>query len=125
MMAAQRRGAKAAGAGTAKAGEARKAARTGQPAKAAHAAAGFFEPKGTRMGARLRRLHALYDIAYTLVDFSAAVLFIVGSWMFFYASLMTAGTWLFLIGSVLFAVRPTLRLAREIATLRHPEENTD
>lgn len=61
-----------------------------------------------------RRVYALFELVYTCVDFSAALCFIVGSICFFYESLMTPATWLFLIGSILFAVKPTLRLVREI-----------
>jgi len=78
---------------------------------------GLFEPQGTTLPARTRRLYAVYEIAYTLVDFLAALAFIVGSVLFFYAALQTAGTWLFLVGSILFAVRPTIRLMRELALL--------
>lgn len=65
-----------------------------------------------------------YEIARTLVEFLAALSFIVGSVFFFYSELMYAGTWLFVIGSVLFAVRPTVRLALELhlARLPVPEE---
>ncbi len=47
-----------------------------------------------------RRFYALTEIAYTTVDFAAAILFIVGSVLFFFESLVTVGTWLFLIGSI-------------------------
>ena len=65
-----------------------------------------------------RRLYARFEIAYTIVDFLAAVMFIVGSVMFFYDSWQTVGTWLFLIGSFFFAAKPTLRLFREIQLYR-------
>lgn len=55
-----------------------------------------------------------YEIGRTLVEFMAAVAFIIGSIFFFYPGLVYAGTWLFVIGSVLFAVRPTVRLALEL-----------
>ena len=58
--------------------------------------------------------YAMYEIAYTIVDFTAAILFVIGSVMFFYESLQTAGTWLFLIGSICFAAKPTIRLVRDI-----------
>ncbi|MEP0235390.1 YrhK family protein [Roseibium sp.] len=61
-----------------------------------------------------------YELARTLVEFLAAVTFIVGSIFFFYDSLMFAGTWLFLIGSILFAVRPTIRLLLELHLARLP-----
>ncbi|WP_306030609.1 YrhK family protein [Stappia sp. MMSF_3263] len=61
-----------------------------------------------------------YELFRTLVEFLAAVLFVVGSVFFFYDSLLFAGTWLFLIGSILFAVRPTIRLALELHLTRLP-----
>ena len=61
-----------------------------------------------------------YEIARTAVEFAAAMAFIVGSVFFFYDSLKYAGTWLFVIGSVLFAVRPAVRLAMEIRLVALP-----
>lgn len=78
----------------------------------------IFEPRGTGNSVRERRIHARYEIARTLVEFLAALAFIVGSVMFFREAWQTAGTWLFLVGSVLFAVRPTLKLVREVALVR-------
>ena len=60
-----------------------------------------------------RVIYARFEIAYTCVDFGAALCFILGSVMFFSDALFTPATWLFLIGSVLFAVKPTLRLIRD------------
>lgn len=65
-----------------------------------------------------RRIYARFEIAYTTVDFMAAVLFIIGSVMFFYDSWQETGTWLFLIGSGFFAAKPTLRLWREVKLYR-------
>jgi uncharacterized membrane protein YgdD (TMEM256/DUF423 family) len=48
----------------------------------------------------------------------AAVLFIIGSVMFFSEDWTYVGTWLFVIGSVLFATKPTLRLLREVCLYR-------
>ena len=61
-----------------------------------------------------RRVYAAFELAHTCVDFGAALCFVLGSVCFFYDSLMTPATWLFLIGSILFAVKPTLRLIREL-----------
>lgn len=65
-----------------------------------------------------------YELYRTIVEFLAAATFILGSVFFFYESLLFAGTWLFLIGSILFAVRPTIRLLLELrlANLPVPEE---
>ena len=57
-------------------------------------------------------------------DFAAALCFIIGSMMFFSASLQTPATWFFTIGSVFFAMKPTLRLWREIKLYRMGETKT-
>lgn len=65
-----------------------------------------------------------YELGRTLVEFFAAIMFVIGSIFFFYDSLLFAGTWLFLIGSIFFAVRPTIRLILELhlASLPVPDE---
>jgi len=65
-----------------------------------------------------RVTYARFEIVYTFVDFAAAVSFVVGSILFFYNDLQTAGTWFFLFGSTLFALKPTLRLMREVRLYR-------
>lgn len=60
------------------------------------------------------RRYALYEIAYTVVDFAAAILFVIGSIMFFSDNWQTTGTWMFLIGSLCFAAKPTIRLVRDV-----------
>ncbi|XRQ10074.1 YrhK family protein [Actinomadura welshii] len=55
-----------------------------------------------------------YETLSIVNDFAAAVLFLVGSVLFFSESTMYSGTWLFVIGSVLFCLRPTIRLSRRI-----------
>ena len=51
---------------------------------------------------------------YTVVDFGAAICFVVGSIMFFSEAWLIPGTWLFLLGSMLFACKPSIRLWREL-----------
>jgi hypothetical protein len=65
-----------------------------------------------------------YELYRTVVEFLAALFFVIGSIFFFYDNLIFAGTWLFLIGSILFAVRPTVRLLLELrlANLPVPDE---
>lgn len=63
---------------------------------------------------RQRHTYALFEVAYTLLDFIAAICFVVGSVMFFSDDWQIPGTWLFLIGSICFALKPTLRLSREL-----------
>lgn len=65
-----------------------------------------------------RRIYARFEIAYTTVDFLAALMFIVGSVMFFSDAWQVTGTWLFLVGSFFFAAKPTLRLWREVKLYR-------
>jgi len=78
----------------------------------------LFDTKFHEMDDDSRRVYALYEMAHTLVDLGAALCFIVGSFFFFSDELQYAGTWLFVIGSFLFAVKPTLRFARELKLLR-------
>ncbi|MAC79342.1 MAG: hypothetical protein CML66_14925 [Rhodobacteraceae bacterium] len=61
-----------------------------------------------------RRLYALFEITYTIIDFCAATFFVIGSVMFFSEAWQTAGTWFFLVGSFFFAAKPSLRLVREL-----------
>jgi len=74
----------------------------------------LFRSENRSKTARHENIYAMYEIVYTIVDFAAAVLFIIGSIMFFYEDWMTTGTWLFLVGSFFFAMKPALRLIREL-----------
>ncbi|MBE3636928.1 YrhK family protein [Mangrovicoccus algicola] len=74
----------------------------------------LFETEHRRGGPEKRRLYAAFELAYTVVDFAAALCFVIGSVFFFSEALMTAGTWLFLVGSLCFALKPAIRLWREI-----------
>ncbi|MCR8547959.1 YrhK family protein [Salipiger sp. P9] len=65
-----------------------------------------------------RRVYALFEIAYTAVDFAAALCFTVGSVLFFFPVYEIPAVWLFTIGSVFFMAKPTLRLSREIKLYR-------
>lgn len=65
-----------------------------------------------------------YEFVRTLIEFLAAVCFIIGSVFFFYPAWVYAGTWLFVIGSVFFAVRPTVRLLLELHLVRLPVQGT-
>ena len=74
----------------------------------------LFHPANRNASPDHQRLWAAYELAYTLVDFSAAGLFIVGSVLFLSPQTTQAGTWLFIVGSVFFGLKPALRLTREI-----------
>lgn len=69
------------------------------------------------------RLHARTELAYTIVDFLAALLFVVGSILFLKDDTAYFGTWLFIVGSVFFGVKPTIKLYRELAYRRLPPED--
>jgi RsiW-degrading membrane proteinase PrsW (M82 family) len=83
-----------------------------------HAAAGasmkLFHPDNRSASEEHARLWALYEIAYTVVDFLAALMFVVGSILFFWPSTTHNATWLFVIGSCFFGLKPSIRLVREI-----------
>jgi len=71
------------------------------------------------------RVYGFYERLYTLVDFSAAIMFVAGSYLFFFPTKSTPATWLFLIGSICFAARPTVRVMREFHLARLPLPDDD
>ncbi|SON57062.1 hypothetical protein HDIA_3521 [Hartmannibacter diazotrophicus] len=73
----------------------------------------LFHPDRQRRYQNDTKTYAIFELAYTSVDLAAAILFIVGSVMFFYQAYQTPGTWCFLVGSIFFAMKPTLRITRE------------
>lgn len=78
----------------------------------------LFNPENQTRSARHIRVYAYCELAYTVVDFSAAALFVVGSILFFNEATVVTGTWLFLIGSIFFGMRPSIKLVRELVFLR-------
>jgi hypothetical protein len=62
----------------------------------------------------LERIRQLYFWIHLLADFGCGACFVFGSAFFFYPSLLNSATWMFLIGSILFAVKPTVRLGHEL-----------
>lgn len=78
----------------------------------------LFDPKNRNRSPRHARIYAAYEIAFTCVDFAAAFFFIIGSVLFFYPELENPAIWFFVVGSVCFALKPTIRLAREIQYLQ-------
>jgi len=78
----------------------------------------IFNPENHTKSDDHKRLYAICEILYTMVDFSAAVLFVIGSVLFFSENTTYFGTWLFVIGSVLFGLRPIIKLYREIGYYR-------
>ena len=78
----------------------------------------IFNPDNAQQSEASKAVYAWYELAYTGVDFMAALMFVIGSLLFFKAETTYLGTWLFLIGSVLFSLRPGVKLFREIALIR-------
>lgn len=78
----------------------------------------LFHPENRTRSEEHKRIYALHELAYTINDVGAAALFVVGSILFFNEATTYAGTWLFLIGSVMFGLRPMIKLVREIRYLR-------
>ncbi|MGR3320773.1 MAG: YrhK family protein [Pseudooceanicola sp.] len=83
-----------------------------------HAIDTFFRHESRQRNSATREAYARYEIAYTIVDFFAALGFVFGSFFFFWESTKTLGIWAFLVGSILFAAKPTIRLAREMKLYR-------
>lgn len=78
----------------------------------------LFRHRTRELNDETRRVYAAYEIAHTAVDFLAALSFLIGSILFFWAKWETEAVWLFVIGSVFFMMKPTLRLIREIQLYR-------
>lgn len=78
----------------------------------------LFNPDTPQKSDRHIQLYAMYEFAFTVVDFAASILFVVGSVLFFYTSTTILGTWMFLVGSICFGVKPSIRVIREFHLLR-------
>lgn len=78
----------------------------------------LFNPENATKSATHQKIYAYAELAYTAVDFLAALLFVVGSVLFFSPSTTYVATWLFVVGSVLFGLRPSIKLVREWAYIR-------
>lgn len=81
----------------------------------------LFHPENRTRSTRNKRIYAYYELWYTAVDFGAAFAFLIGSVLFFWKSTQYPATWLFVIGSALFALKPTIRLLRELRYLEEGE----
>ena len=73
----------------------------------------LFSFKNRQATERHEVINKYYELTITVVEFLAALLFLIGSIFFFYDKLMHAGTWMFVLGSVFFIIRPSVRLIRE------------
>lgn len=74
----------------------------------------LFSHENRERSAESRRVFAAFEIAHTIVDFIAAFCFLIGSVLFFWAAWETVAIWFFVVGSACFALKPTLRLVREL-----------
>jgi hypothetical protein len=74
----------------------------------------LFGPDNSTKTPRHAKLYASFEVLHTIVDFLAATLFIIGSVLFFSEETQIPATWCFLIGSICFALKPSLRLIREL-----------
>lgn len=74
----------------------------------------LFRHENRQKSERSKAIYAATEIAYTTVDFAAAASFLAGSVMFYWKTLETWAISLFVLGSVLFAVKPTIRFLREL-----------
>ena len=77
----------------------------------------IFALENATKSSETQRIYAYYELLHTLIDFFAALSFLIGSIMFFYQAWLVPGTWLFVIGSLLFAAKPTTRIVRELRLL--------
>lgn len=71
-------------------------------------------PLVIKLGREELVLRQRYEVASICNDILIAVWFIVGSVMFFSEAWTVTGTWCFLLGSVELAVRPVIRLGRQV-----------
>ena len=57
----------------------------------------LFDPTRQHDHEQNKKIYAMFELAYTFVDFSAAVLFVIGSVLFFSEATTNIATWCFLI----------------------------
>lgn len=77
----------------------------------------MFNPDNAAKSPRHQKIWARYEIFHTIVDFSAALMFVAGSIYFFFPDETFKASWCFLIGSIFFAMKPTIHLVRELQFL--------
>lgn len=75
------------------------------------------------LSARHSEVWRQYEILYHVNDFVAGLLFVVGSVLFFWESTQRTATWMFLVGSILFTLRPGIRLMRDLRLTRLPDDD--
>ncbi|MDN5918003.1 MAG: YrhK family protein [Pseudonocardia sp.] len=90
---------------------------TGRPA--------LFDIRTATATPRHVQVYGFYEKLYNVVDFLAAVFFLVGSVLFFYPAIEVLAIWFFVLGSALFAARPSVRVLREFHLARLPLPGDD
>ncbi|GAE91971.1 hypothetical protein JCM21714_944 [Gracilibacillus boraciitolerans JCM 21714] len=61
----------------------------------------------------------IYNVLYTINDFTIAIWFLIGSILFYFESLKNWGVTLFVIASFQFLIKPTIRLVHEVQARKH------
>ncbi len=84
----------------------------------------MFNPFNAAKSPRHQQVWARYEILHTIVDFSAALMFVIGSIYFFFPEDTSKASWCFLIGSIFFAMKPTIHLIRELQYLAMGDDST-
>lgn len=74
----------------------------------------IFDPRARQVTSQQARRYAMFEVMHTTADFLAAMLFVIGSILFFSEQTKVAATFCFLIGSLFFAAKPSIRLVREV-----------
>ncbi len=82
----------------------------------------LLDPALNDLSPRHLEIYWRYQVVRTAVDFGAALCFVIGSVLFFFAATARAADWLFLAGSILFAVKPTIDMIRSLHLRRLPPE---
>ncbi|NIK13029.1 YrhK family protein [Alkalibacillus almallahensis] len=78
-----------------------------------------------RMRSHNRFYKDIYNLLYTINDFTIAAWFLVGSVFFYFESLKVWGVTLFVLASFQFMIKPTIRLVHEIKARRYYGEEYD
>ncbi|NYH79200.1 hypothetical protein FHR84_002534 [Actinopolyspora biskrensis] len=71
-------------------------------------------PLVLRIGHEELSIRKRYEALSIINDILIALWFVVGSVLFFWESTTFLGTWFFLVGSIELAVRPAIRLKRQL-----------
>lgn len=80
----------------------------------------LFDPDSYTLSDAHKKVYGFYERLYTVIEFLAALMFVVGSIFYFYPELDFYGTCLFLVGSLFFMARPFVTMAREFNIVNLP-----